>query len=277
MLNKNVGVKITQIGVRMNKNLSCTVAKDLLPNYIEHLTSEDTNILMEEHFKECEDCSKVRNEMLYEIKTEKVPEVKNLKKFMNKTKAMYLLKGIIWGIAIISVLVTFIVDIAINRSLTWSLIVDASIVFALMTTLTLIYSKPNKIIKTLAMISVLLFPMLWVFEYVINANYLPEPIYWIEEYALAFGCIWLGILWFITLLNKFTKINMWNLLGIFLLLTAWGSLLTNAIANKTTMIVFLQNSWEWINTISMIACAVICFIIGFYRRASLRNKEIGEG
>ena len=260
----------------MNKKLSCTVTKDLLPNYIEHLTSEDTNILMEEHFKECEDCSKVRNEMLYEIKTEKAPEVKNLKKFMNKTKSMYLLKGILWGIAVISVLVTFIVDIAINRSLTWSLIVDASIVFALATTLTAIYSKRNKIVKTLAMISVLLFPMLWVFESVINANYLPEPIYWIKGYALAIGCIWLGILWFIALLNKFTKTNVWNLLGIFLLLSAWGSLFTNAIANKTTMIVFLQNSFEWINTVSMIACAVICFIIGYFRKASLRSKEVIE-
>ena len=39
----------------MNK-IPCAIIKDLLPLYIDGLTSEETNALVEEHLAECDGC-----------------------------------------------------------------------------------------------------------------------------------------------------------------------------------------------------------------------------
>ncbi|MCR5481756.1 MAG: DUF4825 domain-containing protein [Clostridia bacterium] len=43
--------------------ISCNIIKDLLPLYIEGLTSEESNSLIEEHLKECEACRELYEEM----------------------------------------------------------------------------------------------------------------------------------------------------------------------------------------------------------------------
>lgn len=43
--------------------VSCNIIKDLLPLYVEGLTSEDTNKLIEEHLAGCEDCRKLLADM----------------------------------------------------------------------------------------------------------------------------------------------------------------------------------------------------------------------
>ena len=37
---------------------NCNVIRDLLPLYIDKISSEETNKLIEEHFEECEECKK---------------------------------------------------------------------------------------------------------------------------------------------------------------------------------------------------------------------------
>ena len=41
----------------------CNIVQDLLPNYIERLTNEETNKFIEEHLKTCEDCKKIYDDM----------------------------------------------------------------------------------------------------------------------------------------------------------------------------------------------------------------------
>ena len=43
----------------MKNDLSCAVVRDLLPSYIDKLTSEETNGAVERHLEGCEDCRKV--------------------------------------------------------------------------------------------------------------------------------------------------------------------------------------------------------------------------
>ena len=52
---------------------NCRIVQDLLPNYIEKLTSEETNTFIEEHLTECEDCKKIYETMKkdYKIENEK--------------------------------------------------------------------------------------------------------------------------------------------------------------------------------------------------------------
>ena len=51
----------------MNKR-DCKIVQDLLPNYIEKLTDEETNKYIEEHIKECEECKNVLENMKKDIK-----------------------------------------------------------------------------------------------------------------------------------------------------------------------------------------------------------------
>lgn len=88
----------------MNKR-DCKIVQDLLPNYIEKLTDEETNKYIEEHIKECEECKNVLENMKKDIKSndEKrdVREVKYMKKFKNKIR---ILKFIILLIVLLIVL-----------------------------------------------------------------------------------------------------------------------------------------------------------------------------
>ena len=40
----------------MKNERDCKIIQDLLPNYIENLTNEETNIFIEEHLNTCSNC-----------------------------------------------------------------------------------------------------------------------------------------------------------------------------------------------------------------------------
>lgn len=66
----------------MKEQRECKIVQDLLQNYIENLTNEETNCFIEEHLKECHECQKVLENIQKEIKistTKKVKYNKNLK------------------------------------------------------------------------------------------------------------------------------------------------------------------------------------------------------
>ena len=44
----------------MKEKRDCKLVLDLLPNYIEKLTNEETNNFIEEHLKGCEECIFIR-------------------------------------------------------------------------------------------------------------------------------------------------------------------------------------------------------------------------
>lgn len=76
----------------MKEKRDCKIVQDLLPNYIEKLTNEETNKYIEEHLKECTDCSKMLQNMQKDVKFDNSKrdgrEVKYIKKFSNKMKAL---------------------------------------------------------------------------------------------------------------------------------------------------------------------------------------------
>ncbi len=51
----------------MNKK-DCKIIQDLLPNYIDNLTTKESNDFIENHIKECEDCKKVLENMKKDLK-----------------------------------------------------------------------------------------------------------------------------------------------------------------------------------------------------------------
>jgi hypothetical protein len=254
----------------MEHKVDCALVRDLLPNYVEKLTCDKTNEILEEHFINCTECTKERDEMLFEMNVDKMPENQDMAKYLNKTKRRYLLRGILFSLGIISIIVCFIVDIAINYKLTWSLIVDMGIIYTYVCGYTPILCKKNKIAKTLLMISILILPMLYGIEYVVNVNYLKEPIYWFNAYALPITLIWLAILWVTLLVHYITKTNIWNIIGVLLLLTIFGATFTDAISQKVSFAEAITSEFNWIDISVYFICAIISFIVGYLRKGKRR-------
>ena len=81
----------------MKTELPCGIVQDLLPGYIDDLTSEATNTAVEEHLAHCEACAKMYDEMNAEIAhtTVNVDDKKLLKQSQKK------LSKRIWKVAVI--------------------------------------------------------------------------------------------------------------------------------------------------------------------------------
>lgn len=52
------------------KEINCDVIQDLLPSYLDKITSESTNRLVEDHLQSCNKCSKILEEMNKKIDAE---------------------------------------------------------------------------------------------------------------------------------------------------------------------------------------------------------------
>lgn len=86
----------------------CKIVQDLLPSYIEKLTSKDTNEYVEGHLKTCDNCTSVYNDMKAEIKvntTSPKAEIDYMKKVRKKMRIAEKLLYIILLLFIIFVLV----------------------------------------------------------------------------------------------------------------------------------------------------------------------------
>lgn len=71
----------------MKHDLTCAVVRDLLPSFVEGLTSEETNALMAAHLADCPACAKLHRDMTApeEAAETAVPEVDYLKKVKKKS------------------------------------------------------------------------------------------------------------------------------------------------------------------------------------------------
>ncbi|SET31063.1 DUF4825 domain-containing protein [[Clostridium] polysaccharolyticum] len=74
----------------MKDKLSCEIVRDLLPLYVDKLTSEVTNDAIETHIQDCQDCSKVLESMKEPEPEKEVTknEIDYLKKFRRKSVNM---------------------------------------------------------------------------------------------------------------------------------------------------------------------------------------------
>jgi hypothetical protein len=112
--------------------------------------------------------------------------------------------------------------------------------------------------------------LLYVIEYVVNDNYLINPVFWFKTYALPITLIWLAIIWPTILVRQFIKLKIWITLGILFLLSILGSAFTNAISSQVSIAELYNTSFEWINSLIYFGSAIICFIIGYIRRGKCK-------
>lgn len=82
----------------------CKIVQDLLPNYIDNLTTKETNEFIEKHISECEECKNVLENMRNDLKTDDTKKEKKIINFIKKyNKKMRILKFILLAIIIIYV------------------------------------------------------------------------------------------------------------------------------------------------------------------------------
>ena len=104
----------------MNK-IPCSVIRDLFPSYIDKLTSEESNQLVEEHVAECKDCKKILQDMQEGSKQSYKPTEKEKKEidFLKKNKRRNVRIGIycIIGALLCVALVLFIRSVGVGMQM----------------------------------------------------------------------------------------------------------------------------------------------------------------
>jgi len=91
-------------------SVQCGVIKDLLPLYIDGVTTEDTNNLIENHLKTCASCQHYHQEITQEIPTVKIENQNSLDP-LKKIKRKIKLKNIVIGfLSIIFIGIIFLIS-----------------------------------------------------------------------------------------------------------------------------------------------------------------------
>ena len=94
----------------MKNRLPCEIIRDLLPSYVDGLTSEVTNEAIHEHIENCDDCKNILKRMQepehIESEEEQEKEIDFLKKTRTKTRRM--IAGSIAAMVILVTLVLFV-------------------------------------------------------------------------------------------------------------------------------------------------------------------------
>ncbi len=100
----------------MKENQECEIIKDLLPNYIEGLTSEETNTFIKEHLEECKNCKKIYESMSEDLNIKEDSndrrKIKALKKVHKKIR---ILQAIIFSVIAIYIFIYVKNVIILNR------------------------------------------------------------------------------------------------------------------------------------------------------------------
>lgn len=83
----------------------CKIVQDLLPNYLEEVTNEETNAFIKEHIAKCKECNKIYSAMKQELKVNTLDTkatINYMKRFKTKLK---ILRNILLIIIVITVII----------------------------------------------------------------------------------------------------------------------------------------------------------------------------
>ena len=212
----------------MERELACEIVKDLLPLYVDGIVSDVSKKSIENHLEHCTDCKEVYHNMAFHLEMETPPtEVSDVKRFLKKTKKMYLLYGL-GCLSFIAILVCLIVDLAVNKGITWSLIAGSSCLFADAFIYALSTCKKNKGCIAVAVISIGAFVLLSVIQ--ITRYYLIRTgTFGFFRYGAPILLLWLFVLWLPVLAKTFLKWSIWDCIALFLFLVIIGNYATKLI------------------------------------------------
>ena len=210
------------------KELACEIVRDLLPLYVDGMVSDVSKKSIDNHLEHCTECSEIYHDMACHLEMETPStEISDVKRFLNKTKKMYLLYGL-GCLSFIAILVCLIVDLAVNKGITWSLIAGSSCLFADIFLYALSTCKKNKGCIAMAVISIGAFVLLSVIQFT-QYYLIGTGSFWLFRYGAPILLLWLLVLWLPVLGGTFLKWNIWDCTALFLFLVIIGNYATKLI------------------------------------------------
>lgn len=217
----------------MGQKINCDIIRDLLPTYIEKMNSESSNKLIEEHLKECSECREIYEEMKKDIHIDTVPEVKKLKSFLNKTKLAYamIILGILSAVGIATCL---IVNLAVDKKLSWSLIVTGAVLYGYSIFYTVVKSSEDRIRNTLVVVTLGVIPFLAIIQYV-SYYFIGNEKLWLIPSGVEIALVWIVIAWISFIIYRKTKLNLFSLAAVVVFISIFGSILTLFIAGTNDL------------------------------------------
>ena len=76
--------------------MKCEIIKDLLPSYVDELTSQESNEEIESHLEYCPECREYLEEIRKDIEVDKAGEDKNIEIFIKvKEKTVQMIIGVV--------------------------------------------------------------------------------------------------------------------------------------------------------------------------------------
>lgn len=86
--------------------MKCEIIKDLLPSYVDELTSAESNEEIESHLEYCPECREYLEEIRKDIEVDKAGEDKNIEIFIKvKEKTVQMIIGVVMIVAVIASIV----------------------------------------------------------------------------------------------------------------------------------------------------------------------------
>lgn len=243
----------------MEQKLVCDTVKDLLPLYVDGLTSEASNQSINAHLNECGDCRTALAQMTEQLEVEAAPEVENFKKYLNKSKLsiFYWVMGIV---AIIAVITCIIVNIAVELRLSWSLIVLGGIITAYLPAYVAIEAENHKFIKAVAALNGCVFGLLLLIQAVVYGVMGIGSI-WIWRIGLPIVLLWSAVVWLSILCHVCFKLNPLIALSVLCFLAVPGNAVTNWIAGEYHSIADFTDNFVS-NGLGDVMMGVVFLVIG---------------
>lgn len=257
----------------MDRKLECDIVKDLLPLYVDGVVSDVSQRRVKEHLEECTACNEIYHDMTYDLEMEKQPEageVKDVKRFLKRTKQMYFIYGLS-GICFIAIFVCLIVDLSINKTVTWSLIVGCAVLFGDAFVYAVTAGKRKKGCIAMSVVSIGTFVLLTVIQ-VSRYYFMHVGTFWLFRYGFPIMFLWLGILWMPVLCREALKWNIWDCIALFMLLVIVGNYATKLITGDYVWDDVLAMRGFAGNALGEVVGAVVFGIIGRVNASEWREK-----
>lgn len=253
----------------MEQKLICDTVRDLLPLYVDKLTSEASNQSIDEHLSQCPSCRTALEQMTEHLTVEVAPEVENFKKYLNKSKwsVFFWVMGILAAIAVIT---CFIVNIAVELRLSWSLIVVGGIITAYLPAYTAIVSQRHKFVRFVAVLDICVIFLLSLIQAVVY-GVMGIGTVWLWNIGLPIALLWSAAVWVSIFSNVVFKLHPLISVAVFCFLACPANGLTNWLSGDYhSMADFNANFVS--NGLSNIMTGVVFLLIGIILQRQNRRK-----
>ncbi|MFI3617849.1 hypothetical protein [Enterococcus avium] len=173
-------------------------------------------------------------------------------------------RKLFWILFILAFAITGVTNFAIDQQFTWFRIVGSALIFGGSLLDALLFSKNYRIIHSVSVFTVLIIPFFMVVKRTVNNYFLDAPVYWLWPIGIPIAVTWIVYFWATIGTRKILHWNMGSCLGMASLLAIPAVLITNTIANQTTVYNVIEMSF--ITILTLLSCGGLGLIAGLFMR-----------